>query len=46
MPGHYPNGKNGKNGKKKKVAKKAASKFANTPFGKKMMAKNKVKKMK
>lgn len=44
MPGHYGNGNNGKNGKKKKVAKKAGTKFANTPFGKKVMAKNKMKK--
>tara|TARA_A200000159_G_scaffold115940_1_gene109308 strand:- start:533 stop:670 length:138 start_codon:yes stop_codon:yes gene_type:complete len=44
MPGHYGNGKNGMNGKKKKVAKKAGAKFSATPFGKKVMAKNKMKK--
>ena len=44
MPGHYGNGKNGMNGKKKKVAKKAGNKFSATPFGKKVMAKKKMKK--
>jgi hypothetical protein len=44
MPGHYGNNKNGTNGKKKKVAKKAGANFSATPFGKKVMAKTKMRK--